>query len=42
MYGEEDYQFFPELLKVGEKFNGQIPRLNGAGAKHQVTYAGIY
>lgn len=39
-YGEEDTKFFPNLLKLGKRFNWQIPRLAGAGGKHQMVYAG--
>lgn len=42
IYGEEDSWYFPSLIKISEKFNGRIPRIAGAGGKHQIVYAGNY
>lgn len=42
IYGEEDSWYFPSLIKISEKFNGKIPRIAGAGGKHQTVYAGNY
>lgn len=39
-YGEEDPYFFPTLAKVTKKTGGIIPKLLGAGGKHQMTYVG--
>lgn len=41
MYGEEDHLFFPTLAKVTKKFGGIIPKVLGAGGKHQQTYVGM-
>lgn len=41
MYGEEDHLFFPTLAKVTNKFGGVIPKILGAGGKHQMTYVGM-
>lgn len=41
MYGEEDHLFFPTLAKVTKKFGGLIPKVLGAGGKHQQTYVGM-
>lgn len=42
MYGEEDHLFFPTLAKVTKRFGGVIPKILGAGGKHQQTYVGTY
>lgn len=42
IYGEEDSWFFPSLIEISEKFNGRIPRIAGAGGKHQIVYAGKF
>lgn len=39
-YGEEDPYFFPTIAKITEKIGGVIPKILGAGGKHQITYAG--
>lgn len=40
MYGEGDVHFFPTLLRVAHKYQGQIPRIAGVGGKQQLTYVG--
>lgn len=40
MYGEEDHRFFPAVAKVAHKFGDVIPKVLGAGGKHQQAYAG--
>lgn len=42
MYGEEDHLFFPTMAKVARKFGGVIPKVLGAGGKHQQAYVGMY
>lgn len=42
IYGEEDPYFFPTIAKATKKTGGLIPKLLGAGGKHQITYAGKY
>lgn len=39
-YGEEDPYFFPTMAKATQKTGGVIPKLLGAGGKHQMTYVG--
>lgn len=41
MYGEEDHRYFPTLIKIGERFNGDIPKIAGVGGKPQISYAGM-
>lgn len=40
IYGEEDPYFFPTLASVTRKTGGIIPKILGAGGKHQMTYVG--
>jgi len=40
LYGEEDPYFFPTLAKITKKTGGIIPKVLGAGGKHQMTYVG--
>lgn len=40
LYGEEDPYFFPTLAKCTKKLGGIIPKVLGAGGKHQMTYVG--
>lgn len=42
LYGEEDQHFFPTLAKVTKKTGGIIPKILGAGGKHQMTYVGMW
>lgn len=39
-YGEEDPYFFPTIAKATKGTGGFIPKILGAGGKHQITYAG--
>lgn len=39
-YGEEDPYLFPTMAKMTKKTGGIIPKLLGAGGKHQMTYVG--
>lgn len=40
-YGEEDPYLFPTLAKLSKKMGGIIPKILGAGGKHQMTYVGM-
>lgn len=39
-YGEEDPYFFPTIATATRGTGGLIPKVLGAGGKHQITYAG--
>lgn len=39
-YGEEDPYFFPTIAKATNGTGGLIPKILGAGGKHQITYVG--
>lgn len=40
-YGEEDPYLFPTLAKFSKKTGGILPKVLGAGGKHQMTYVGM-
>ncbi|XP_055380707.1 3 beta-hydroxysteroid dehydrogenase/Delta 5--_4-isomerase type 2 isoform X1 [Condylostylus longicornis] len=40
IYGEGDNHFLPPLFKCLASWNNSIPRIGGAGGKHQLVYAG--
>lgn len=40
LYGPEDRRFFTRIMSVGERYNGVIPRVCGAGGKQQICYVG--
>jgi hypothetical protein len=41
MFGEEDEQFFPTIMRFADKWNGMIPRL-AEGGKKQLSYVGEF
>lgn len=41
MYGEEDEQFFPTIIRFADKWNGMIPRI-AEGGKKQLSYVGEF
>lgn len=40
MFGPEDRRFFTTLMTVGDRYNGIIPRICGAGGKQQICFVG--
>lgn len=41
MYGEADERFFPTIMRLADRWNGQIPRI-AEGGKKQMSYVGEF